>query len=275
MYELLSFSAIAIFAVSNALASKTKQFVIKPGLPGSLSLDSWMPIRPAFRLIIRRVALVTLLAIAAGGSTPADDCLSGDFLQCVDPQAKGLVSLPAGWGDNTLTPPADDSTQHDKNPFDASQCDALFEPYLLESQQFEPKSLTTERPPIAGMPMNRESLWQRIKSDHHNYYDLRSLKMLAGGFLIGAAVANTQLDQEIQDHFQGSVRGATSDDWFDGLHSSKELGNGRYSLPLFATAWAAGAFFDETPASSRRAAGANAACDHSWSVLHRCCWPNV
>ncbi|WP_404309125.1 phosphatase PAP2 family protein [Neorhodopirellula lusitana] len=101
---------------------------------------------------------------------------------------------------------------------------------------------------VSGQVSGRRTLWQRIKADHAFYYDLHSFKMLAGGFLVGAAIANTQLDQGIQDHFQVSVRGASSDDWFESLHSSKELGNGRYSLPVFAAAWAAGAFFDESPA---------------------------
>ena len=65
--------------------------------------------------------------------------------------------------------------------------------------------------------------------------------------MIGAAVANTQLDQGIQDHFQTSVRSATSDDWSEFLHANKELGDGYYTLPVYATAWAAGAVFDKSP----------------------------
>ncbi|WP_286763582.1 MULTISPECIES: phosphatase PAP2 family protein [Rhodopirellula] len=118
-----------------------------------------------------------------------------------------------------------------------ADCDDIFDQYLLESQ-----ASAAKRPIV----VDRGTLWQRIKSDHSNYYDVHSFKLLAGGFLIGAAVANTQLDQQLQDHFQGSVRGATSDDWFEGLHGSKELGNGRYTLPIYATAWAVGAYFDKT-----------------------------
>jgi hypothetical protein len=93
----------------------------------------------------------------------------------------------------------------------------------------------------------RESLWQRIQMDHQHFYDLESFGLLTGGFLLGAAVANTQLDDELHRHFQGSVRGATSDDWSEFLHADKELGNGVYSLPIFASVWAAGEFFDESP----------------------------
>jgi hypothetical protein len=93
----------------------------------------------------------------------------------------------------------------------------------------------------------RPALWRRIVSDHRNYYDAQSFRLLAGGFVIGAAFANTQLDGEIQDHFQTSVRGATSDEWSEFLHGDKALGNGNFTLPVFAAAWAAGEIFDESP----------------------------
>ncbi|GAA5509054.1 hypothetical protein [Novipirellula caenicola] len=123
------------------------------------------------------------------------------------------------------------------SPMVAINDPTLIEPYLIEC----------ETQSAARSAIDRGTLWQRIISDQRNYYDIGSLKLIAGSFLIGAAVANTQLDQEIQDHFQTIVRGATSDDWFEGLHSSKELGNGRYTLPIFAAAWAAGGYFDESP----------------------------
>lgn len=120
--------------------------------------------------------------------------------------------------------------------------EAGFDPYLLESER-----VGSQRVFFDNGTHERGTLWQRVMSDHQNFYDRQSFRLLAGGFLVAAAVANTQLDQEIHDHFQTSVRGATSDDWFDSLHSSKELGNGRYSLPLFAAAWVAGEYFDESP----------------------------
>ncbi|TWT71475.1 phosphatase PAP2 family protein [Crateriforma conspicua] len=148
-----------------------------------------------------------------------------------------LVSLPSAW-QNDVAAPSFDTELIGREPIGLANCDGIVDPYLLESQ-----AIATGRATVT----DRGTLWQRIKSDHRNYYDLHSFKLLAGGFLVGAAVANTQLDQEIQNHFQTSVRGATSDDWFEGLHGSKELGNGRYTLPIFASAWAAGAYFDETP----------------------------
>ncbi|QDV49805.1 PAP2 superfamily protein [Gimesia fumaroli] len=96
-------------------------------------------------------------------------------------------------------------------------------------------------------PEKQLTLWSQIKTDHANYYSRKSLTWLAGGFGVGAIMANTSLDGGIQNHFQSSVHSASSDEWLHGLHAQKELGNGRYTLPLFAAAWVAGAMFDKIP----------------------------
>ena len=103
--------------------------------------------------------------------------------------------------------------------------------------------------PIFDDDLQRErlTLWKRIKADHANYYSKESLLLLAGGFGVGAIMANTSLDGAIQDHFQTSVYSATSDDWIETLHAQKELGNGRYTLPVFASAWVAGKLFERVP----------------------------
>lgn len=113
----------------------------------------------------------------------------------------------------------------------------IIDPNLIENNRFRVTPRKTERP----------KLWSRVVSDHRTFYNWRSFRLLGGGFLVGAAIANTRLDQDLQDHFQTSVRGATSDDWTEYLHANKELGNGRYTLPIFATAWAVGTVFDESP----------------------------
>lgn len=87
------------------------------------------------------------------------------------------------------------------------------------------------------------SLLGRLWDDQKNFYSAESLTLLGGGLIIGGAMANSSIDEGIHRHFQSSVRGATSDDWFESLHASKELGNGMYTLPVFATAWAAGELF--------------------------------
>ena len=39
-----------------------------------------------------------------------------------------------------------------------------------------------------------------------------------------------------------------SDEWFEFLHSNKELGNGAYTLPVFGVAWFAAEYFEGPPA---------------------------
>lgn len=91
-----------------------------------------------------------------------------------------------------------------------------------------------------GNPAGPTTLAGRLWADQLNFYSPESLTLLGSGLIVGGAMANTSIDQQIHSHFQSSVRGATSDDWFETLHGSKELGNGKYTLPVFAAAWAVG-----------------------------------
>ena len=92
-----------------------------------------------------------------------------------------------------------------------------------------------------------------VESDHRAFYSRDSLWKLGAGTLVSGVLANTSLDKDINDHFQTSVAGAPSDDWFESLHAPKPLGNGTVTLPLFALAWGAGSLFDDTLAGSRAA----------------------
>ncbi len=90
------------------------------------------------------------------------------------------------------------------------------------------------------------TLVARLWSDELNFYSSESLTLVGAGLLVGGAVANTSADEQLHNHFQTSVRGATSDDWFETLHGSKELGNGTYTLPVFGTAWAMGELLSDS-----------------------------
>ncbi len=92
----------------------------------------------------------------------------------------------------------------------------------------------------------RPAIAERIWSDHVNYYSPESLALLGSGLLVGGAMANTSIDDGIQRHFQSSVRNANSDEWLESLHANKELGNGLYTLPVFASAWAMGELFPDS-----------------------------
>ncbi|WP_197440332.1 phosphatase PAP2 family protein [Polystyrenella longa] len=60
-------------------------------------------------------------------------------------------------------------------------------------------------------------------------------------------MANSSIDEKLRHKVQQNIRSATSDDWFEMLHAQKELGNGYYTLPLFAASWMVGEVFDEDP----------------------------
>ena len=85
----------------------------------------------------------------------------------------------------------------------------------------------------------KQAVWERLVGDQLNFYSKESVLGLGFFFGTGALIANTSADVQLQNHFQSSVRGASSDEWFEFLHSNKELGNGVYTLPVFGAAWMA------------------------------------
>ncbi len=109
----------------------------------------------------------------------------------------------------------------------------------IESLSSEPEFASTG---------NSAPLWKRMLQDQANFYSPDSALNLGAAAAIGATFANTQLDQQLHDHFQSSVRGASSDGWFNFLHANKELGNGMYTLPVIGAVWVTGEAFDSSPA---------------------------
>ncbi len=95
----------------------------------------------------------------------------------------------------------------------------------------------------------RRSLGTRLREDQRNFYAVDSLLLLGTGLAVGSTMANTSIDERLHQRFQKNILGARSDDWFESLHASKELGNGYYILPLFATGWAAGELYPDSPAA--------------------------
>ncbi|TWU21162.1 PAP2 superfamily protein [Novipirellula galeiformis] len=186
----------------------------------SLGLQGW-----ALQGWIAAALLVVFLPVNAWGQF-LDPPPDADWLALTSPTDESLRGSPLAFAPNC--PPL----CNDSGGMDSSFIDSGF----IETDAEQTQTRLTPR----------ATIWNRVVSDHRNYYDLRSFQLLGGGFLIGAAVANTQLDEELHRHFQTSVGGATSDDWSEFLHADKELGNGLYTLPIFATAWAAGAYFDES-----------------------------
>ena len=104
----------------------------------------------------------------------------------------------------------------------------------LESSSIDLDALLTK--------LEDKEVWERLVGDQLNFYSEESVLGLGLAFGAGALIANTSADVQLQSHFQSSVRGASSDEWFQFLHSNKELGNGvypmvvpntSYTMPLF------------------------------------------
>ncbi len=100
---------------------------------------------------------------------------------------------------------------------------------------------------LLAKPLEKGAVWERLLGDQSSFYSKESLLAMGIAFGTGALIANTDADNQIQRHFQSSVRGATSDEWFQFLHSNKELGNGVYTLPVFGAAWLANEYIDGPP----------------------------
>lgn len=91
------------------------------------------------------------------------------------------------------------------------------------------------------------TLWGRIASDHRQFYSRKTLLPLGLGVAGTAIMANTHLDESIRDLTQKNIRNASSDEWYEGLHLNKELGNGRYTMPIMGAAMLTGYLFEESP----------------------------
>lgn len=109
-----------------------------------------------------------------------------------------------------------------------------------QADQYRTTPLTSDkRPPLRV----------QIHSDYRNFYSTETLTPFMAGLAGGALMANSNFDETVQKHFQSSIRNASTDEWFEGLRAQKELGNGYYTIPVFAAAWATGALFEDSAAA--------------------------
>ncbi len=78
--------------------------------------------------------------------------------------------------------------------------------------------------------------WEDIRSDYTEFYTFEHLRWVYGGVVAGALLANTDVDERVDDWYQDNLRGAGSDrlsKW------SRTFGEGLITVPLFAVATAA------------------------------------
>jgi hypothetical protein len=88
--------------------------------------------------------------------------------------------------------------------------------------------------------------WQRVKRDYRNFYTWDGLGYMAVGFGIGAAIANTNADEQIQDWYRDDVRTDLSNDCSRWV---KFAGEGWVAVSIAGAGWAAGELFYDSPAA--------------------------
>jgi hypothetical protein len=93
---------------------------------------------------------------------------------------------------------------------------------------------------LDGRP-RMQQFFAEVRGDHQNYYSLRNLAKLTAAFGVGAALANTKADAEIQEAWQERIG------MNQGVHGFKFLGEGAYMIPGMLAVAGVGKYFDNTP----------------------------
>jgi hypothetical protein len=103
----------------------------------------------------------------------------------------------------------------------------------------------TNEPPWANSRFPRVSrAGHKVLEDYRNFYDCESLVCLTAAFGAGALMANTGFDDTMQNAWQRGVQPTSVGTFFSGV---KDVGEGRYALPIFGVAAATGLVFEGNP----------------------------
>ena len=84
----------------------------------------------------------------------------------------------------------------------------------------------------------------KVWQDYRNFYDCEGLVCLTAAFGAGALMANTGFDDTMQAAWQQGVEPTSLGTFFTGC---KDIGEGRYALPIFGVAAATGLVFEGNP----------------------------
>ncbi|MFM7109253.1 MAG: hypothetical protein ACKOZU_11780, partial [Planctomycetaceae bacterium] len=99
-----------------------------------------------------------------------------------------------------------------------------------------------QEPPWAGSRFPRAArAGYKVLEDYRNFYSCESLVCLTAAFGAGALMANTGFDTTMQGAWQTSVAPTALGTFFSGC---KDIGEGRYALPVFGAAAVAGLVFE-------------------------------
>lgn len=91
------------------------------------------------------------------------------------------------------------------------------------------------------------TLFDAIAHDHMHFYSLTRMRDLSVGVAVAAALANTRADEGIRDDFLDNITNVGVGEYAEEIHKAKFLGDGFYTLPLFAGMALTGRLFDEAP----------------------------
>ncbi len=193
------------------------------------ALQTWPP---------RRQRLVVRVAPAANGAWIAaaveSQSLTGEAA------GGGGIELVGGWRQDR---PSDSFTTRLAANL-APAADPVYALPPLERETFI--SPATAEPPWAHSNYPRLSrAGYRVLEDYRNFYSCDSLVCLTAAFGAGALMANTGFDTTMQGAWQRGVEPTGLGTFFSGC---KDIGEGRYALPIFGAAAAAGLVFEGGPA---------------------------
>jgi len=196
--------------------------------PSGNALASWPPQRQ--RTVVRVVPAADGAWITAGVQTQA---LSGQA-------ASGAgIELVGDWQMQGQTD--DVSLQL------AAQLAPVSEPIYalppLERQEFLPQP-PPELPWTRSRYPRLSRAGHQIWNDYRNFYDCESLVCLSAAFGAGALMANTGFDDTMQTAWMNGVEPTGLGTFFSGC---KDIGEGRYLLPIFGAAAATGLVFEGNP----------------------------
>ena len=85
---------------------------------------------------------------------------------------------------------------------------------------------------------------QNVCSDYRNYYCRDTMAKLACGLVLGSVLANTSMDQDVQDWYQQDVRSTDTDNFAEFW---KTFGEGHLFIPAYACLAVAGKFVEDWP----------------------------
>jgi hypothetical protein len=145
--------------------------------------------------------------------------------------------------DLSLAPPPDEAwfqrpTETDALPLDQVLGEVrLPDSSVATSAAYEGTSL----PGDVTFPRAR-AFGRSVLADHRNYYTQRTVLLTAFALAAGGAMAQSNIDREFQEFWQGEVAPS------HGLRDFRNCGEGTYVLPLYVVAALAGNAFENQPA---------------------------